>query len=119
MTDRQIFRLASEALEYSDVEQYISDCYLSDIFSASDRDNNPFFYADKKLIEEMRNIWEVARMSSIELRKKSGLTQEDFGNRFCISKRTVESWDADRRNIPLHVKMMAAEIIGLLKVERK
>lgn len=37
-------------------------------------------------------------MTVKELRKKTGMSQQEFGDYFGISKRTIQEWEQERKN---------------------
>lgn len=52
-------------------------------------------------------------MTVKDLRTAAGLTQQALAARFGIPLRTVEDWDAGRRNPPPYVLRMMAELLGI------
>lgn len=57
---------------------------------------------------------EVARLAGLpfkEFLKWSGYSQAGISRRFSIPIRTIESWVADVRTPPAHVRLMLAEIL--------
>lgn len=81
----------------------------------TDRDT----FADKTALpdvdpETIKYIWDVAHMGTKGMRKAAGLKQWQLSERFCITKRTVERWDANG-DCPSHVYLMLAQLLGLIK----
>ena len=64
-------------------------------------------------------IWDITRCSVRDIRKHIGITQAEFANRFLVAKRTVEDWETNKRAIPLHLKLLLAEVTGYLLIELK
>ena len=119
MTNREFCLAVNEALEYSDADQFASDCYLSEIFQGSEEHTDSYISIDQNIIDDLYNIWDVVHMPTAEMRAKMGMTQREFAERFCISRRTIENWDSGRRECPLYLRLMMAEILGLLTVTRE
>ena len=59
-------------------------------------------------------IWDTAHMELADIRKIAGMSQAEFAQRFCISRRTVEGWEGHSR-CPDHTKLMIAELLGLIQ----
>lgn len=56
-----------------------------------------------------------------ELRKKTGLTQTNFGALFGIPIRTIQQWESEERRPPEYVINMIEEILcfrGYIKLEK-
>ncbi len=95
------------------------DLFISEWSSSS------VFYPDPEipdidaaeLAESLGNIWDVAHMTTRDIRQHLGLTQAAFAERFCVPRRTVEGWEA-RRTTPPYVVLLLAESAGMLKVVR-
>lgn len=110
ITDTQFAQLWGEALTTADRDVFISDWATSSLFL--DPEDEGGIPAD--LIEWLAQIWEVAHMSVAEIRKGQGLTQAQFAERFCLSRRTLEGWES-RGSCPDYVRLMMAELLGLIK----
>ncbi len=53
-----------------------------------------------------------------ELRKKTGLTQTQFGSLFGIPMRTIQEWECERRIPPKYIVDMIEELLysrGIIK----
>lgn len=70
-----------------------------------------------ELSDTLANIWDVAHMTTRDIRQYLGLTQAAFAERFCIPRRTVEGWESGRTT-PAYIVLMLAELTGILKVKR-
>ena len=110
MTDKQFYNVWGDAKENRDIDAFVSEWCLSDMFCPNDPEKD----VPLELISELRNIWHVAHMSFKELRATTGLSQIKFAEHFCVSRRTVENWEI-RECCPSYVKLMMAEILGLIK----
>lgn len=106
--------LFTAATKEQDRERYIAEWSTSSIFypDAGGPDIDP-----DELADALGNIWDVAHMSTRDIRQHLGLTQAAFAERFCIPRRTVEGWEA-RRTTPPYVVLLLAESAGMLKVVR-
>lgn len=58
-------------------------------------------------------------MTIKELRKKSGLSQAKFSDRYGIPKRTIEDWEAGKRTPPQYVVDMLTYIVAQENVNHK
>ena len=64
---------------------------------------------------ELANIHCVANTSFRGFLKEIKLTQTECARRFAIPLRTVQNWATDTRPCPEYVKLMIAEIMGLIE----
>lgn len=111
MNNKTFHLLWSEALASSDRDTYISEWATSSIFAPDPDAPGPDYEA---LTEQLGSIWDVAHMTVAQIRATTGLTQGDFAERFCLSRRTVEDWES-RNKCPNHIRLMMAEILGIIK----
>ena len=70
------------------------------------------------LLSDLRNVYEVANMTLPEMRKATGLTQEKFAQRFGIPKRSIENWEGEQSTPPQYVRLLIADALGFVKVQR-
>lgn len=70
-----------------------------------------------ELSDTLANIWDVAHMTTRDIRQHLGLTQAAFAERFCIPRRTVEGWDYGHA-APRYIVLALAELSGMLHVDR-
>ena len=101
MTDKQRKFAVSESLNYTDEDAFVSDIALSNEFDRAEITDN--------LINELRELWQIAHMSMADIRKKSGLSRAAFCDKLLIPIRTAENWESDkslRREPPLYVKFL-------------
>ena len=103
------------ATKEQDRDRYIAEWSGSSIFypDADSQDIN----ADD-LADALGNIWDVAHLTTRDIRQHLGLTQAAFAERFCIPRRTVENQEARGNRVPPYKILMLAESAGLLKVKR-
>lgn len=137
MTYKLFYHLYFEAFEHKSLDVYISDClnspitkYYGDNLSKLEKDivqNNKALCNDDhkgqmKWIEDLTNIYTIAHMPVVEMRKKLGLTQLEFAYRFAFKLKTVVKWESkgvNYRPCPPDKRLMLAELIGLIKVKRE
>ena len=106
--------LFGAATAEQDRERFISEWSSSSVFYPDE--NSPDIDAGE-LTEALENIWDVAHMSTRDIRQHLGLTQAAFAERFCVPRRTVENWEYKDKN-PTYYILAIAELAGLLKVKR-
>lgn len=109
MSNHIFYVLWGEALVSSDRDAYISEWATSSLLLDLDDEGD----IPVEVIDSVAQIWDVAHMSFADIRKSTGLTQAQFAERFCIKRRTVEDWET-RSRCPDHVRLMMAEILGLI-----
>lgn len=106
--------LFGAATKEQDRERFISEWSSSSIFYPDE--NSPDIDADE-LADALGNIWDVAHLTTRDIRQHLGLTQAAFAERFCVPRRTVEGWESGRTT-PAYIVLMLAELTGILKVKR-
>lgn len=111
---RNFNTLFNAATAEQDRERYIAEWSSSSIFYPDPE--SPDIDPDE-LADALGNIWDVAHMSTRDIRQHLGLTQAAFAERFCIPRRTVEGWESGRTTPP-YVVLLLAESAGMLKVAR-
>lgn len=111
MTDKQIYQLFGEAANYTDPDAFASDAALSLL----DPDN-PGQEVDMGAFEQLRTLWHVANDPFRTLLERMGLSQTQCSTRFCIPLRTVQGWAEGSRTPPPYVRLMMAELAGLIKL---
>ena len=94
MTDRNFYTVWGEALVAEDRDAFASDWALSSIWGEPDEDELV------KIAQKCGKIWDVAHMSYPELLEQSGHTNAEFSVRFCIPRRTAQSWASGDRSCP-------------------
>lgn len=58
---------------------------------------------------------EIAALRFRNLLRVMDLTQTGCSRRFCIPLRTVQGWTNDTRTCPIYIRLMMAELTGILK----
>ena len=106
--------LFGAATKEQDKFRFIAEWSSSSIFYPDPE--NPDIDA-AELAESLGNIWDVAHMTTRDIRQHLGLTQAAFAERFCVPRRTVENWEYKDKN-PTYYILAIAELAGLLKVKR-
>ena len=106
--------LFGAATAEQDRERFISEWSSSSIFYPEPE--SPDIDAGE-LTEALENIWDVAHMSTRDIRQRMGLTQAAFAERFCIPRRTIEGWESGGKD-KQYVVLALAELAGMLKVNR-
>ena len=114
MNQKTFSILWGEALAAADRGTYISEWATSSLFGPDPDGTAPNYNA---LVEQLGNIWDVAHMTVAQIRATTGMTQAQFAERFCLKRRTLEDWES-RSKCPDHIRLMMAEILGLITVER-
>lgn len=69
--------------------------------------------------ETLEQIWTLAHMPVREMRAGTGLSQHNFATRFCIPTTSYVQWEQGTRRPPDYVRLMMADLLGLVKVERE
>lgn len=104
ITDEQFYLLFGDAIDVDDRDAYVSDWALSTIWGdASDM---------VPLIPKLEQIWDVAHMSVGDIRRTTGLTQVQFAQRFCVPRRTLQTWE--HRGATPYIRLMLARLCGLI-----
>lgn len=102
------------ATKEQDRERYIAEWSSSSVFYPDPE--SPDIDA-AELSESLENIWDVAHLTTRDIRQHLGLTQAAFAERFCIPRRTVEGWDYGHA-APRYIVLALAELSGMLHVDR-
>ncbi len=107
--------LFNAATTEQDKFRYIAEWSSSYIFFPDGEDSPDIDAAE--LSDTLANIWDVAHMTTRDIRQYLGLTQAAFAERFCIPRRTVEGWDYGHA-APRYTVLALAELSGMLHVDR-
>lgn len=110
MTNHDFYTLWGAALESADRDTYIAEWGTSAVFDPDPDADGPDFNA---VADTLGGIWDAAHMGVADIRKAVGMTQAQFAERLCVSRRTVEGWEA--RGCPSYIRLMLCELSGLLK----
>lgn len=111
MTDKQIYAYFCEAVHYADPDAFASDVALS-LLDPEDPDQE----VDPETVAQLRILWHVANDPFKGFLHLLGLNQSSCSRRFCIPLRTVQGWALDSRTPPAYIRLMMAELTGLLRV---
>lgn len=109
MTDTQFAFCARECAAYTDIDAYVSDMSLSDIW-----DDAPEAEIPASRVSDLRAVWDAVHRPVREIVSAAGMTQTAFAEHFCIPRRTVEDWCRGVRECPLYTRLMMQRILGLL-----
>lgn len=109
MDNKQFCDIWADAQESTDRDAFMRDWSTSSSLLPPDGLEAG---TDPSLLEQLGCIWDVAHMPVNEIRATTGLTQVGFAERFCVSRRTVEGWEY--RGCPSHIRLMMAEVLGLI-----
>ena len=109
MTDAKFSFCARECAAYTDLDAYVSDMSLSDIWGDSPEAEIP-----ASRVADIRAVWDAVHRPVREIVAAAGMTQASFAEHFCIPRRTVEDWCRGVRECPLYTRLMMQRILGLL-----
>lgn len=109
MTDKEIYAYFGEAANYADPAAYASDVALS-LMDPEDPDQD----VDTATVEQLMKLWRVANDPFRVLLDSMGLSLSQCSARFCIPYRTVQDWAAERRSCAPYIRLMMAELTGLV-----
>lgn len=104
--------LIADALTAESEEMFISEPGWTDWMDEYGDDTD-------RITDDMRNIYRVSHMTVRDLISASGMTKAAFSRRFLIPLRTVENWVSGIRPCPIYVRLMIADLLGLVAVERR
>ena len=110
-TDKVIYTFFGETTNYTDPDAFASDVALS-LLNPEEPDQQ----VDIALFEQLRTLWHVANDPFKVLLECMGLSQTQCSTRFCIPLRTVQNWAGELRTPAPYVRLMMAELAGLLDI---
>lgn len=94
----QLFlRLYSEALSYNDIDMFTAERGWQDWM-----DN----YTPEKVAKMLLSIYELATSTIKEIRENRKISRAKFARDFQIPIRTLEDWDANKREAPAYVEIL-------------
>lgn len=108
MTIKQYQFCIRELSEYADVDAYVSDLALSDIWGDGPEDGIP-----EERINQLRAIYQAASMTVPEIAKAAGLNITQMSARFAVPYRTMQDWFSGARECSLASRLMMLECLGL------
>lgn len=99
----------------------ITDSDFYTLFSAAvTAENKSAFVAESAgnslTDKDAGELWDVAHMSTKDMRLAVGMTQAAFAQRICAPKRTVEAWEsssASGRVCLPYIRLLIAQNLGL------
>lgn len=109
MTDTQFAFCARECAAYADLDAYVSDLSLSDIWCDS-----PDTEVPASRVADLRAVWDAVHRPVRDIASAAGLSQRKLAERFLIPYRTMENWCVGIRECPLYTRLMMQRILGLL-----
>lgn len=112
MTIKQYNFAASEAVDYADIDAYVSDIALSSVWDDKEDAEIP----DER-ISDLCQIWEAAHRTFKQILSDAEMTQVRFSERFLIPLRTAESWSAGDRECNIYLRLMFQQLLGLLTIK--
>lgn len=113
LTNKQINTLYAEAPHYQDPNAYVTDMLTSSLLlDPTDPDQEiPLVLGDG-----LRSLWHVVNAPFGSLLELMDLTQTECATRFCIPLRTVQGWAGETRSAPPYVRLMMAELMGVVNL---
>ena len=115
LTDKQICTLYTEAPHYQDPNAYVADMLTSSLLldlAVPDQES------PVELGDGLHTLWHVVNAPFAVLLQRMGLTQTECAMRFCIPLRTVQGWAGETRSAPPYVRLMMAELMGIVNLRR-
>lgn len=110
MTLKQYQFCIRELSEYADVDAYVSDLALSDIWGDALEDEIP-----EERINQLRAIYQAAAMTVPEIAKAAGLNITQMSARFSVPYRTMQDWFSGARECSLAIRLMMQECLWIYK----
>lgn len=110
MNYKQFNALFSDAVASNDREEYVSDWCLSSIW-----EDDPGSDVPAERIDQLGLLWDVAHASIKDIRSHTGLSQVRFAERFCIPRRTVESWESNINTCAGYLRLLLAQAVGMYR----
>lgn len=111
MTNKMIHVLYGEAVNYTDPDAFASDSAMS-VLNPEDPEQE----IDLAVFNQLRVLWHVANDPFKDFLRMLGIKQSECAIRFCIPLRTVQSWALRERDCPRYIRIMMAELTGILKL---
>ena len=102
MDYRLFSRLYNEALEYNDIDLYISERGWQDWmddYATEDGDAT-------RITNILTSIYDMAHMDICNLREKTGLSINKFASQYSIPPRTLQDWIYNKSRTPDYVKKL-------------
>lgn len=113
MTDKQIYQIFGEAYNYASPDAFASGAAL---FLSGPEE--PGREVETALFKQLRALWHIANDPFKALLERMGMNQSQCSRRFCIPLRTVQNWAGEARSAPPYVRLMMAELTGIVKLRK-
>ena len=107
MTKTLFLKLYHDAQAQPDTEIYIGEFGYPDYFDEISKDPD-------EIVKKLTEIHRVAQMSMADVIKTSELGASKFARFFDIPLHTVQNWLYGARPCPDYIKLMTAELLGLI-----
>lgn len=108
MTCKQYYFCVSEAANYSNIDNYMSDIALSTIW-----DDAPDAPIPLERLDQLRSIYAAVNRTVREILSAAGLTQAAASERLFIPRRTLQDWVRGIAKCPLYTRLMMQQCLGL------
>lgn len=115
LTYEDYYYLFGEALDHKSLDMFVAEYATSIIFDPGPDSEGPDY---DKVVSDLTNIWDISHMSIADVISASNLCQTAFARRFLIPLRTVQAWALGERECPIYTKLMLADLLGLVTVDR-
>lgn len=109
MTKELFWKLYHDAKEQPEAELYIGEYGYPDYFDDISTDAN-------EVVRKLMEIHQIAHMTMAEVVERSELGASGFARFFEIPLRTVQNWIYGQRPCPDYIKLMTAELLGIIKI---
>lgn len=108
-----LYKIFGEAMKYDDEDMFVAEWSTSSEF-IDEEGNLRDDWDDDKLVDYLREVYTASHISVKEIRERVGLTQAALSEATCIPKRSIENWETGKRDCPPYVRLMLAQIAGLV-----
>lgn len=112
MTYHNWYMLLGEAKAASSEEQFLGESVYSSALSERLLEN------PEEMVKALKNIYWIANASIRDIRQTAGLSRPQFCERFAVSIRTLENWEA-RGGCADYLRLAFADLLGLITVTRE
>ena len=110
--DSKVFsEIWHDAQTQQDIDVFVSDWATSSIFLDPEHTDQEI---DSSVVDQLGRLWQVAHLPFRELLKLLDLSQTACSVRFCIHLRTVQRWALGERACPSYIRLMMAELCGVV-----
>lgn len=110
MTKERFLYLYHIAKEQPNLPLYIGEFGYPDYFDEISTDPD-------EVVKRLTEIHDLAHMSMSDIIKASPYSTGGFAKHFDIPLRTVQHWVLADRPCPEYIKLMVAELLGLIKIK--